>query len=177
MPAKPVQDLNIVGDFLKFFIILLVPFVIIGGVWGYFQRALLLYGIGYPLIYSIGISMIIIVINNDINDVLGLFGLGNKAQLSLTVKHAKAIQSIGILIGSSNFNEALKKVNALLKEEPKFPVALNMKGQILLEGFSKYQEARICFERVLAATDEGDEQHTLADSMIVECYSMEGETD
>lgn len=173
MQDKPVRDLTVAGDFIRYFIMLLIPFFIIGGIWGFIHDSFLVCGIGYPLLYSFGIGLIILLINNDINRILSVFGLGSETGQSLSGKHGKAIQNISYLVGMKKFDEALKAVNTLLREEPGFTHALNIKGQILLEGFSKYAEARRCFEKVLKLAKPEDEQYKLADSLCVECHNLE----
>ncbi len=170
MESMPEKDLTIVGDFLKYFVRFFIPFFLFGGIFGFFQANFFLYGILHPFIYSTGLSLIVIVINNDINAIMTLIGLGKEHKLSLDVKYAKPIQQIGYLMGSSRFDAALKEVNVLLKEEPRFINALILKGQILLEGFKKYEEAKGCFSRVLALTEPNEEQYKLANSLIAECY-------
>lgn len=173
MPDKLVRNPTVIGDFLKYFIMLFVPFFVFGGIWGFIHKSFLVCGLGYPLLYSFGIGLIILLINNDINSILAVFGLGEHNEQSLSGKHGKAIQNISYLMGMRKFDEALKTVNTLLREEPGFPHALNMKGQILLEGFGKSADARRCFEKVLKLTKPEDEQYKLADSLSVECHNLE----
>ncbi|OGR00731.1 MAG: hypothetical protein A2511_14050 [Deltaproteobacteria bacterium RIFOXYD12_FULL_50_9] len=170
---KPDRNLYLIGDLLRYFFMLFVPFSIFGGIWGYTHKSFLVCGLGYPLIYSTGISFIILLINNDINSILAVVGLGSQTGPSLYGKHVKAVHHISLLIGMEKFDEALKAVNALLRLEPAFPHALNMKGQILLEGFGKPKDARRCFEKVQNLVKPEDEQYKLADSLLVECYSRE----
>ncbi|OGQ96627.1 MAG: hypothetical protein A2521_08225 [Deltaproteobacteria bacterium RIFOXYD12_FULL_57_12] len=173
MQNKPVRDLSLVGDFIRYFTILFVPFFIFGGIWGLIHESFLICGLGYPLLYGFGIALIILLINNDIDSILAVFGLGKKSGPSLAAKHIIAIQNISCLMGREKFGEALKAANALLREEPDFPHVLNMKGQILLEGLGKHAEARICFEEVQRLTQPEDEQYKLADALLVECAIRE----
>lgn len=173
MHVKPGRDLTIAGDFVRYFVWLFVPFFVVGGVYGLFNDAFLICGLVNPFIYSLGISLIIIVVTHDLNDILVLVGLGKETQLSLNLKHAKAIQQIACLMATSDFDVALKTVNALLKDAPDFVNALSLKGQILLEGFRKNKEARACFERVLALTKPDEEQYRLADALIAASYDAQ----
>ncbi len=173
MKTQPVRNLNIVGDFLKYTGILFVPFFLIGSIYGFIYNCYITCFILNPLIYSIGISLIIIVITYDANSILDLFGMAKEPQLALHVKHAKAVQEIGLLMGASDFKTALQKVEGLVKIEPKFTSALNMKGEILLDGFQKYEEARACFDMVLKLSDPGDEQYKLAESLKAGTYAAE----
>ena len=111
-----------------------------------------------PLIYAAGISLVIIVIKHDVNDIMALIGRAKEPQLALHIKHHTAIQKISLEMSSRDYASALNTVDTLLQEEPEYTNALNLKGQILLEGFKKYEEARSCFENVLklAKPDTGD---------------------
>lgn len=175
MKAMSPRSLIIVGDFIKYFCMLFVPFFIFGLVLGFIHKSILVYGFVNPISYSIGISLIVIVIKNDINDILILLGFAKESQLDLNTKHAKTIQEISILMGQSDFRGALKKVDILLKEEPSLINALSLKGQILIEGFEKYAQAREYLEKVLELTSPEEEQYKLADSLIVACYNHEEE--
>ena len=173
MKTQPVRDLNIVGDFLKYSTILFVPFVILGLIYGLIYECYFSCIFVNPLIYSIGISLIIIVITYDVNDILDLFGRAREPQLGYHIKHAREIQEIGLLMSSNNFKSALSKAEKLVKNEPQFTNALNMKGEILLEGFHKYQEARECFQKVIKLADPEDEQYKLAEALMAETYNDE----
>lgn len=173
MKTQPVRNLNIVGDFLKYSIIFFVPFVILGLIYGLIYECYLSCIFINPLIYSIGISLIIIVITYDVNDILELVGMAREPQLGYHIKHAREVQEIGLLMSSNNFKSALIKAEKLVKIEPKFTNALNMKGEILLEGFQKYQEARECFARVLKLADPEDQQYKLAEALMAETYAGE----
>ena len=173
MKTQPARNLNIVGDFIKYTIILFVPFFIIGTIYGLTYQCYFTCIILNPLIYSTGISLIIIVITYDVNDILGLVGLAKERQLSYHIKYAKAVQEIGMLMSIEDYDTALRKVNALVKKEPKFSNALNMKGEILLEGFQQFKKARECFNRVLKLSNPDDEQYKLAEALKAATYSAE----
>ena len=115
--------------------------------------------------------MIIIVITYDVNDILDVFGMANEPQLGYHIKHARTIQEIGILMSANDFKQALVKAKELVDKEPKFTSALNMKGEILLEGFHKYDEARACFEKVMKLADPDDEQYKLAEALKAATYA------
>ncbi len=151
------------------------PFFVFGLVLGVIHEEIFVYGFVNPFSYSIGISLIVIVLKYDINDILSLVGFGKEGRLSLNSKYAKTIQEIGYLMGLADFDNALKKANALLKEEPDFVNALSLKGQILLEGFARYSQAREYLEKVLELTDPEEEQYKLAESLIVASYDREEE--
>lgn len=173
MHVKSGRDLTIAGDFVRYLVWLFVPFFVVGGVYGVCNDAFLVCGLVNPLVYSLGISLIIIVVTHDLNDILILVGLGKETQLNLNLKHAKTIQQIGCLMATVDYEVALKTVNALLQEAPDFANALSLKGQILLEGFRKNREARVCFERVLALTKPDEEQYKLADALIAASYDTQ----
>ncbi len=175
MKTQPVRDLSIVGDFIKYSLIFFVPLFIIGAIYGLIYECYVLCFIFNPIIYSIGISLIIVVIIHDINDILDLVGLGKEHKLSSHIKHAKTLQEIASLMSMTDYDSALRKVNALLKKEPNFPHALNLKGEILYNGFDKYEEARTCFNRVLKRTKPDDEQHELAEALKASTYGAEEE--
>jgi hypothetical protein len=172
MKAKPERDLTIVGDFLRYSCLLFVPFCIIGIIFSLMNGFSITALVINPLIYSVGISLIIIVISHDINAILDLVGLGKDPLLSLHITYSKEIQEIGILMGVSNYTSALKKVDALLCNEPDFAMAHNLRGEILLDGYQKFVEARDCFDRVLELSTPKDEQHRIAKSLKASTYGV-----
>ncbi len=171
----PPRSLAIIGDLIKYFAMLFVPFFIFGLVIGFIHNSILMHGFINPFSYSIGLSLIVVVIKHDINDILVLIGIAKENQIDLNARHAKTIQEIGLLMGESKYKDALTKVNKLLHEEPCFVNGLSLKGQILLEGFEKYAQAREYLEKVLELTNQEEEQYKLADSLIVTCYNREEE--
>ncbi len=171
MKPKPDHDFNIIGDFLRYTIILFVPFCIFGAIYGLIYEFSLVYLIFNPFIYSIGISLIIIVISYDVNDILDLIGLAKKPPLSLHIKYNKEVHEISMLMSMEKYDSALKKVNSLIKKEPKFSTAHNLRGEILLQGFQKNKEARECFNIVLKLSKADDEQYKLAEVLKSESYS------
>ena len=173
MKTKPVRNLSIVGDFFKYTTLLFIPFFLVGAVYGFIYKCYFTCFLLNPIIYSVGISLIIIVIMYDVNDILDLIGLAKEHQLSYHIKHAGAVQEIGLLMSQPDFDKALKKANELVKKEPQFTNALNMKGEILLEGFQKYEEARSCFKKVLKLSRPEDEQYKLAEALMAASYTAE----
>jgi tetratricopeptide (TPR) repeat protein len=173
MKTQPVRNLSIVGDFFKYAGLLFIPLFVFGVIYGVIFECYFMCIIINPLIYSIGISLIIIVITYDVNDILDLIGLAKEPQLGYHIKHARAIQEIGLLMSTNDFKRALQKAEKLVAKEPKFTNALNMKGEILLEGFQKYGEARKCFDRVLKLADPDDEQYKLAEALKGSTYPDE----
>jgi len=159
------RDLTIVGDFLRYAGALLVVFFLLGLavclINGFSLMALLV----NPLVYSVGISLIIIVITRDINSILGLVGLGREAELSPRIRYHNEVQEIGLLMGGSNFSAALKKVDVLLRRAPTFAGAHLLRGEILLDGFGKKRQARECFERAMSLSQPEDEEYRLAESL------------
>lgn len=170
MKEQPERDLNIVGDFLRYSCFLFVPFFIFGGIFNLLKGFSLMALVVNPLIYSFGISLIVIVITYDINTILGLVGLGKSQHLSPHITYSKEIQEISMLMGMENYPSALKKVDALLRKEPAFAMAHNLRGEILLDGFQKPMEARNCFNRALDLSKPEDEQHTIAKSLKESTY-------
>ena len=173
MKTQPKRNLNIVGDFLKYTIMLFIPFFLVGAIYGFFNDCYFTCFIVNPLIYSVGISLIIVIIMYDVNSILDLFGMAKEPQLAYHIKHARAVQEIGLLMSSAKFKPALTQVEKLVKEEPKFTNALNMKGEILLEGFHEYEEARACFDKVLRLSSPDNEQYKLAEALKAESYRAE----
>lgn len=171
MKSKPDHDLNIIGDFLRYIIMLFVPFCIFGAIYGLINEFSFVSLVINPFIYSVGISLIIIVVSYDVNDILDLFGLAKKTKLGLHVKYSRDVQEISMLIGMTKYDSALKKVNILIKKEPKFAAAHNLRGEILLQGFQMNKEARQCFNTVLKLSQTGDEQYKLAEALKAESYS------
>lgn len=175
MKTQPVRNLNIVGDFLKYTGLLFIPLFVMGVIYGLVYECYFACFVVNPLVYSIGISLIIIVITYDVNDILDVFGMAGEPQLRYHVKHAKALQEIGLLMGTNDFKRALQKAENLVAREPKFTHALNMKGEILLEGFHKYDEARKCFDTVIKLANPDDEQYKLAEALKASTYYGEEE--
>ncbi len=167
------DDLAIVGDFLRYTAYLLIPFFIIGLIFNLLNGFSIMVLLVNPLIYSIGISLIIIVILNDINTILDLVGLGDRARLSLHIIYSKEIQEIGMLMGMEDYASALKKVDALLTREPQFAMAYNLQGEILLDGYQQAKKARECFDKALELTKEEDEQHRIAKSLRASTYDVD----
>ena len=170
MRAKNERDLTIVGDFLRYSLRFLAPFCIIGIIFNLLNGFSLMALIINPLIYSAGISLIIIVISYDVNTILDLVGLGKDAHLDHHITYSKEIQEISMLMGMENYAAALKKVDALLSKEPRFAMAHNLRGEILLDGFRKALEARDCFNKTLELTTAEDEQHRIAKSLKASTY-------
>lgn len=170
MKKKPERDLTIVGDFLRYNCFLFGPFCIIGIVFNLMNGFSITALVINPLIYSVGISLIIIVISHDINAILALVGLGKDPLLSLHIIYSKEIQEIGILMGAMNYSSALKKVDALLGKEPDFAMAHNLRGEILLDGYDRSADARDCFERALELSKPEDEQYRIAKSLKASTY-------
>jgi tetratricopeptide (TPR) repeat protein len=166
----PKRDLTIVGDFLRYAGILFVPFCTIGAIHGFFKGFSFMALLVNPFIYSVGISLIVIVISYDINTLLGLVGLGREPQLSLHIKYDKQIQEIGMLMSIADFDSALKKVDFLLRKEPTFAIAHNLRGEILLQGFQQSSRARNCFERAIKLSQPEDEVYQLATALKASTY-------
>jgi len=164
------RDLTIVGDFLRYAGMLFVPFCAIGAIHSLFKGFSFMALLVNPFIYSVGISLIVIVISYDINTLLGLVGLGKEPPLSLHIKYAKEIQEIGMLMGIASYDSALKKVDLLLRKEPAFAMAHNLRGEILLQGFQQDKRARNCFEKAMKLSQPEDEVYQLATSLKASTY-------
>lgn len=167
----PDRDLTIVGDFLRYAGMLFVPFCAIGAIHGLFNGFSFMALLVNPFIYSIGISLIIIVISYDINTILGLVGLGKEPQLSATIKYNREIQEIAMLMSMADYDAALKKVDHLLRKEPGFAMAHNLRGEILLDGFHRHRQARDCFDKAIKLSRPEDEEHRLATSLKASTYT------
>lgn len=170
MQSTSQRDLTIVGDFFRYSCLLFVPFCGLGLVYGLLKGFSLMAVVVNPLIYSIGISLIVIVISYDINTLLGLVGLGKNAQPGLHVIYHTEIQEISMLMGMTDYASALKKVDMLLRREPNFAMAHNLRGEILLEGYQRHRQARDCFNRAAALSEPEDEQYRLAKSLKASTY-------
>lgn len=163
--SRVVRDLTIVGDFIKYLLIFFVPFFIIGLVYGLLYDCYFMCMLFNPFIYAAGISSVIIVIKHDVNDIMGLIGRATEPQLALHIKYHTAIQKISLEMSSRDFKNALKTVNGVLKETPNYANALNLKGQILLEGFREYEDARACFEKVMKLAKQDTDDYKLAQEL------------
>lgn len=171
--SQPARDLNIIGDFLKYFAMLFVPFFLVGAIYGFFNHCYVMCFLVNPVIYAFGICLIIIVIKHDVNDIMALIGHAREHRLALHIRHAGTIQQIGVQMSGGDYDGALMTVGKLLKEEPDYPNALNLKGQILLEGFAQYDEARACFDKVMALTKPESEDYLLAEALKASTYPEE----
>ena len=165
-----VRDLFIVGDFIRYFALFFVPFFLTGAIYGLIYECYLMCFLVNPVIYAGGISAIIIVIKHDVNDIMALIGRTREPQLALHIKHANTIQQISVEMSSRMYDDALKTVNRLLKIEPDYANAINLKGQILLEGFDEIDDARRCFEKVLKLSRPGSEDYKLAQELRAATY-------
>lgn len=170
---QPVRDLNIIGDALKYFAMLFVPFFLVGAIYGLFNHCYVTCFLVNPFIYAFGICLIIIVIKHDVNDIMALIGRARKEQLALHIRHSGTIQQISLQMSGGDYDSALKTVSKLLKEEPDYANALNLKGQILLEGFAEYDEARACFDKVLTLAGPESEDYLLAEALKASTYPEE----
>lgn len=166
----PKRDLTIVGDFLRYACLLFVPFCTIGAIHGFIKGFSFMALLVNPFIYSVGVSLMVIVISYDINTLLALVGLGREPQLSLHIKYDKQIQEIGMLMSIADFDSALKKVDFLLRKEPAFAIAHNLRGEILLQGFQQNSRARNCFERAIKLSQPEDEVYQLATALRASTY-------
>lgn len=162
---------SIVQDFLRYCLFLFVPFVLAGTIYcfvfGFSLQALLF----NPLIYSIGLALIIIVITHDINDLLEIIGMAKKPKLSDHITYAKEVQRVSILLSSGQYQDALNAADSLLAQAPHFATAHNLKGEILLQGFANKREARHCFDKVLKMTTDTSEEYKLAKALKASTYS------
>lgn len=170
MPPKKrknqaVRDLFIVGDFIRYFLWLFIPFALIGLLYGLLNSCYFMCPLINPMIYAGGIASIIIIIKHDLNDLLALIGHARERQLALHIKHSSAIQQISVEMSARDYDGALKTVSRLLKEEPDYPNALNLKGQILLDGFREYEQARACFARVMKLSKPDSDDYRLAEAL------------
>lgn len=167
----PDRDFTVVGDFLRYTGMLFVPFCAIGAIYGLFNGFSFMALLVNPFIYSVGISLIAIVISYDINTILAVVGLGKEPQLSAHIKYHKEIQEIAMLMGMANYDSALKKVDLLLRKEPAFAKAYNLRGEILLQGFHQNRQARDCFDRAIKLSKPEDEEYQLATSLKASTYN------
>ena len=170
--SSAVLDLSIIGDFIKYLLIFFIPFFLIGIIYSLIYQSYFMSILVNPVIYAMGFSLIIIVIKHDVNDILALIGRAKQPQLSLHIKHANTIQQISVQMSTRSYEGALKTVNKLLKEEPTYSNALNLKGQILLEGLKEIDKARSCFEKVLKLARPGSEDYKLAQALRAESYKV-----
>lgn len=156
------RDVTIIGDFLRYSGLLFAVFFAIGLVLCLIKGFSLMALLVNPLIYSIGIGLIIIVLTHDINSILGLVGLGKEQHLSPHIKYHNEVQEIGMLMGMANYAAAMKKVDILLRLAPEFARAHTLRGEILLAGFEKKRQARESFDRAMALSRPEDEEYQLA---------------
>lgn len=175
MPPKTrknpvVRDLFIIGDFIKYFLWLFIPFALLGLIYGLIYHCYFMCILGNPVIYAGGIASIIIVIKHDINDLLALIGRAKEPEMALHIRHFSAIQQISIDMSGKNYEGALQTVDRVLKESPDYPNALNLKGQILLEGFRNYEQARNCFARAMSLSKPDSDDYRLAEALKAATY-------
>ena len=73
-------------------------------------------------------------------------------------------------MSTTNYDSALKKVDLLLRKEPAFAMAHNLRGEILLQGFQQNRQARDCFDMAIKLSKPGDEEYRLAMSLKAATY-------
>lgn len=166
-----IRDLTIVGDFIKYLLYFFVPFFILGLLYSMVFEFSFMSFLGNPVIYAGGISLVIIVIKHDVNDILALIGRATEPQLALHIKYHTDIQKISLDLSSKDYKSALTTVNELLEKAPEYPSALNLKGQILLYGFRNLEEAFACFDKVMKLTKPDSADYKLAHELRDECYT------
>ena len=159
------RNLFIIGDFIKYFLWLFIPFAVMGLVYGLLNHCYFICPVVNPFIYAGGIATIIIIFKHDVNDLMALIGHAREQQLALHIRHSSTIQQISVEMSARDYDGALKTVSKLLKESPDYPNALNLKGQILLEGFRKYEQARACFDKVMSLSKPGSDDYKLAEAL------------
>ena len=159
------RDLTIVGDFLRYTGLLFLAFFVIGLVIVLVNGFSLMAVLVNPFIYSVGISLIIIVVSRDVNSILALVGLGKEQELSPHIRFHNEVQEIGMLMGMANYAVAMKKVDLLLRRAPTFARAHNLRGEILLHGFDKKRQARQSFDLAMSLSQPEDEEYQLASSL------------
>lgn len=152
---------------------LFVPFFLIGAIYGFLNRCYIMCFLVNPVIYAAGICLIIVIIKYDADDFMALIGRAREHQLALHIRHGRAIQQISLQMSGGDYEGALASVRKLLTEEPDYPSAINLKGQILLEGFGQYEEARTCFDKVMALTRPGSEDYILAEELRAATFQEE----
>ncbi|HBI16005.1 MAG TPA: hypothetical protein DDY20_10915 [Desulfobulbaceae bacterium] len=167
------RDLFIIGDFIKYFLWLFVPFALMGLVYGLLYDCYFICLFVNPFIYAGGIATIIIIIKHDANDLMALIGHAREQQLALHLRHSSTIQQISVEMSARDYNGALKTVNKLLRESPDYPNALNLKGQILLEGFREYEKARDCFSKVMSLSKPDSDDYKLAEALKASTFPDE----
>ena len=74
-------------------------------------------------------------------------------------------------MSTTNYDSALKKVDLLLRKEPAFAMAHNLRGEILLHGFQQNRQARDCFDRAIKLSKPEDEEYQLATSLKAATYT------
>lgn len=163
---------TIASDFLRYSTVWFCAFVFIGTVFSWingFSWAAVLFN---PLAYSIGLSLIIVVLKYDFEELKDFCGLSRSPSLKPTIQFSRELQEISLLMSYLNYRQALKKVDILLEKEPQFPAAYNLRGEILLNGFQKNKEARECFRNAQKYAAPGDEDFLLAQSLQAATYDQ-----
>ena len=169
--TRLVRDLTIVGDFAKYLVIFFVPFFILGLIYCLVNEFSFMAFLGNPFIYAFGTSAVIIVLKHDVNDILALIGRAKEPQLAMHIKHHTAIQKVSLELSMKDYKNALTTVDELLANEPDYPSALNLKGQILMYGFRNYEDALACFQKVMKLTKKESADYKLANELKDGCYT------
>ncbi|MEE8398186.1 MAG: tetratricopeptide repeat protein [Desulfobacterales bacterium] len=73
-----------------------------------------------------------------------------------------------------NFDEALDKINSILKRDPDFPDALLLKAQILWEGFGNVPGAMGYLRKIIREEDDQTSIYRWASSLYDELDGIEG---
>ena len=123
-----------------------------------------------PILYSVGISLIIVVLSYDIDSIMDVIGRGRSHKLSPHITYSRELQEISLLMGTGKYSEARKKAEWLVSSEPTFAMAHNLLGEILLEGFQAKKKARESFDRAIELSTPGDEQHRIAETLRASTY-------
>ena len=166
---KPLKDIDSVAVslFLKS-LSWALPFLgLLGLIYGYKLAGILgaLLGLFLSIISSIGAALITMFISNKIGEMAGFLYKGPKANWSFREQFEADLNQVRYHKMNKRFDQALLKVEEVLRKEPNFPDALLLKAGILWEGFDEPIEAKRCLKTILQITQKGDSYYTWASTL------------
>lgn len=121
-----------------------------GGAYG------MVYGLGISLAVAVPVALIIAFVMEKLGDTANKLYMGTGGMETAREQLRARLNAIRIQKRLGKNDEALKAVNAVLDETPRFGEAMLLKAQILAEGFNNTREAFACCEKALSMQRKGD---------------------
>jgi tetratricopeptide (TPR) repeat protein len=174
---KPLKDRDTVArtQFILTLVRVLVPFGLIGFIYGFLLRGIWGAIIGFLLgaILSVPASMIVMIISDRAGTVAGALYRGPKANWTIRDQLGGVLNQVRYHKMQNNFDQAFLKVEEALAKDPNFADALLLKAQILWEGFNEPIEAKRCLETIIKTTLKTNNHHLWASTLYAEIVKEE----